>query len=84
MAVGSVEFEAFPIRDRSVPLSREAVTDLTRRIVNTLDDRRNVAVHCRQGIGSSALIVAGVLVAAGQDLRNALEDDRSGCAALRS
>jgi len=31
-----------------------------------LDSGRNVAVHCRQGIGRSAVIVGAVLVAAGE------------------
>lgn len=68
-----VEFRPFPIPDRGVPASQEAVAKLASRIVEALETGRNVAVHCRQGIGRSALIVGAVLVAAGQDPKTALK-----------
>jgi protein-tyrosine phosphatase len=71
-ADSGVEFRPFPIPDRGVPASRESVVDLADDIVSALDSGRNVVVHCRQGIGRSGLIVAGVLVAAGKDLPDAL------------
>jgi protein-tyrosine phosphatase len=55
-----------------VPASREAVAELASDIVEALDAGRNVAVHCRQGIGRSGMIVGGVLVAAGTELSSAL------------
>ena len=67
-----IDFRAFPIPDRGVPASREAVAELTDDIVDALDTGKNVAVHCRQGIGRSGMIVAGVLVAAGKDVQAAL------------
>jgi protein-tyrosine phosphatase len=42
-------------------------------MVDALETGRNVGVHCRQGIGRSALIVGAVLVAAGNDPRRALK-----------
>jgi protein-tyrosine phosphatase len=66
-AASEVGFTAFPIRDRGVPPSRELVADLVNRTLTTLKTGRNVAVHCRQGIGRSALIVGAILVADGQD-----------------
>lgn len=68
-----VEFRPFPIPDRGVPASQESVAKLASRIVEALETGRNVAVHCRQGIGRSALIVGAVLVAAGQDPKTALK-----------
>jgi protein-tyrosine phosphatase len=68
-----VEFESFPIPDRGVPASRESVAALTRHIMEVLEAGRKVAVHCRQGIGRSALIVGGVLVAAGEHPATALK-----------
>jgi protein-tyrosine phosphatase len=68
-----VEFRPFPIPDRGVPTSRESVANLAKGIVDALETGRNVAVHCRQGIGRSALIVGGVLVAAGRDCNTALK-----------
>jgi protein-tyrosine phosphatase len=38
-----------------------------------LDHGKTVAVHCRQGIGRSAVIAASLLVAAGYDPQRALE-----------
>ena len=68
-----VDFRTFPIPDRGVPASRESVAELAKGIVDALDLGRNVAVHCRQGIGRSGLVVAGVLVAAGTDPVTALK-----------
>jgi len=66
-ASNGVIFRAFPIPDRGVPPSKEAVTELASDILRALESGKNVAVHCRQGIGRSGLIVGGVLVAAGMD-----------------
>jgi protein-tyrosine phosphatase len=71
-AASSIDFRAFPIPDRGVPASRESVAELTDDIVDALDAGKNVAVHCRQGIGRSGMIVGGVLVAAGSDVPAAL------------
>ncbi len=72
-AASGVEFKLFPIPDRGVPASQESVAELASGIANALETGRNVAVHCRQGIGRSALIVGGVLVAAGKDPTTALK-----------
>jgi protein-tyrosine phosphatase len=71
-SASGIDFRPFPIPDRGVPASRESVADLANDIVDVLDMGKNVAVHCRQGIGRSGLIVGGVLVAAGKDLVTAL------------
>ena len=71
-ASSGVAFRAFPIPDRGVPASKEAVANLAAEIIGALEDGRSVAVHCRQGIGRSGLIVGGVLVAAGNEPVTAL------------
>jgi protein-tyrosine phosphatase len=71
-AASGIDFRAFPIPDRGVPASRASVAELADDIVDALDRGKNVAVHCRQGIGRSGLIVGGVLVAAGEDVLAAL------------
>ena len=71
-AASGIDFRPFPIPDRGVPTSRESVAELASDIVDALDLGKNVAVHCRQGIGRSGMIVGGVLVAAGEDLAAAL------------
>ena len=67
-----VIFRVFPIPDRGVPESREAVAALIDDVVAALEEGRTVAVHCRQGLGRSGLIAAGVLVARGMDLPEVL------------
>ena len=68
-----IDFRSFPVPDRGVPASRESVAQLADKVIEALDTGRNVAVHCRQGIGRSGMIVGGVLVAAGENLGAALE-----------
>lgn len=65
-SASGVEFIAFPIPDRGVPSSLQSMAALTGRIVEALEGGRNVSVHCRQGIGRSALTAGAVLVAAGE------------------
>jgi protein-tyrosine phosphatase len=72
-AVSGIDFRPLPIPDRGVPTSRESVVELANEILDALEAGRNVAVHCRQGIGRSGMIVGGVLVAAGTDLGAALK-----------
>lgn len=71
-AANEVEFKSFPIPDRGVPESQESVAALASEIVDALEKGRNVAVHCRQGIGRSAVIAGAALVAAGEPLTAAL------------
>lgn len=71
-AASGVDFRRFPTSDRGVPASQESVAELASGIVDALRDGKNVAVHCRQGMGRSALIVGCVLVAAGTDPKTAL------------
>jgi protein-tyrosine phosphatase len=67
-----IRFLSFPIRDRGVPSSLQSTRSLLRVMNQSLEQGRNVAVHCRQGIGRSALIAAGAFMAAGLDAESAL------------
>ena len=60
-----IRFICFPIPDRGVPASDIAAASLIAVISGLLESGKNVAVHCRQGIGRSGLIAAAVLVASG-------------------
>ncbi|MFL5329104.1 MAG: protein-tyrosine phosphatase family protein [Gemmataceae bacterium] len=60
-----VEYVSFPITDRGIPTSREAFSELITKIAEQLASSKNVAIHCRQGIGRAALIAICVLVASG-------------------
>lgn len=58
---------SFPIPDRGVPESRRRFTTLLGRLREALESGKNVAVHCRQGIGRSALVAASLLVSGDKD-----------------
>lgn len=68
-----IQFISFPIPDRGVPASAPAALVLLRSIAKALEEGRNVAVHCRQGIGRSGLIAAGALVISGIEAGKAIE-----------
>jgi len=62
-----IQFVSFPIVDRGTPASRGATFDLVRKLDGALAEGKNLALHCRQGIGRSALIAACLLVVTGVD-----------------
>ena len=62
-----IDLCSFPIPDRGVPMSRRASVDLIRKLDNALREGKSIAVHCRQGIGRSALLAACLLIAAGEE-----------------
>jgi protein-tyrosine phosphatase len=62
-----IEFISFPIPDREVPTSRQAMIDLAHKLETALASGKGVGLHCRQGIGRSSLIAACVLIASGKN-----------------
>ena len=69
----AVRFVSFPIPDRGVPASTEAAIEVIGGIAAEIRAGKNVAVHCRQGVGRSGLIAAGVLVNSGLRAAQAME-----------
>jgi protein-tyrosine phosphatase len=65
-------FHTFPIPDRSVPPQLAAAERLITEIVEALNVGKHVAIHCRMGIGRSAMIAAAALVALGDTPEHAL------------
>jgi protein-tyrosine phosphatase len=61
----AIRFISFPIPDRGVPASTEAALSTIGAITAQLDAGKNVAVHCRQGIGRSGLVASGLLMISG-------------------
>jgi protein-tyrosine phosphatase len=57
-----LQFIGFPISDRSVPHSRRATLELLRELHQLLGKGKTVGLHCRQGIGRSAVVAACLLV----------------------
>ena len=78
-----LSFRAFPIPDRGVPSSREAVAELADQLVDHLHSGKTVAVHCRQGIGRSAMMVAAALITGGLDAETAVNAIRTAVAGPR-
>lgn len=62
---GGIRFLNLPIPDRGLPPSDSAAIELLQIIVSALESGESVAVHCRQGIGRSPMIVAGALILSG-------------------
>lgn len=64
-----IQFLSLPIRDRAVPSSfGEMRTFVERTAALLLSEGKTVAVHCRQGIGRSAVFAVSLLVNAGVNL----------------
>lgn len=61
-----LEFQSFPIPDREVPRSRAAFSQVIRKLEKALRSGKNVAVHCRQGIGRSSMVIASLLASSGE------------------
>jgi protein-tyrosine phosphatase len=68
-----LDFRSFPIVDRSVPASEVKAMRLIEQLGADLIQGRNIAVHCRQGIGRSGLIAASLLVARGIGSEDAMK-----------
>ena len=71
-----LRFVSFPIEDRKVPKSAAKLQELAAGLSSEIRQGKNVAVHCRQGIGRSSLVSAAVLLLAGEELDQALRSIR--------
>jgi protein-tyrosine phosphatase len=60
-----IEFVSFSIPDGGVPATMREAIVLAETIVARLKKAKGVGLHCRAGIGRSALVAAGVLVLLG-------------------
>ncbi|NLE61994.1 MAG: tyrosine protein phosphatase [Planctomycetes bacterium] len=60
-----IEFLSLPIEDRSVPPDPQAARELIERLAVDLRGGKAVAIHCRAGIGRSALVAACILARLG-------------------
>jgi protein-tyrosine phosphatase len=60
-----MQFVSFPIPDREVPDSDAKVAAALEKLDADLSAGKNVLVHCRQGVGRTGLIAAGLLVMKG-------------------
>ncbi len=68
-----IRFRSFAISDRGVPASVDGFTHLVQEIERALSAGKKIGLHCRQGIGRSALVAAVLLVSAGDAPETAWE-----------
>jgi protein-tyrosine phosphatase len=68
-----LEFLWFPIRDGSIPPSAEAFGDLIAKLGDAIALGKSIAIHCRVGIGRSAMVAACVLSYLSVDAAAALD-----------
>lgn len=68
-----LEYLSYPILDRQVPSSSSNTVELVRRIRESLSQNKGVAIHCRMGVGRSALVAACVLVSQGFQAQKAFD-----------
>ena len=68
-----LEFHAFAIADREVPTTKVAFAQLATTLASDLAAGKNIAIHCRQGIGRAPLLAIAILVLSGLQLDAAIE-----------
>jgi protein-tyrosine phosphatase len=68
-----LDFVSHPIPDRDVPRSAGEMWALARSLAEQFRTGRQIAVHCRMGIGRSPLLLACILVSTGLEPDEAWE-----------
>ena len=68
-----LRFVSLPVQDRGVPHSWDEVLRAVAKAGDMLRQGRNVAVHCRQGIGRSGMMAAALLISDGSTPGDALK-----------
>lgn len=66
-------YVSFPILDRQVPSLTMATMTVIRQIATSLMQGKHIAIHCRMGIGRSAMIAASALALTGVAPAHAFE-----------
>lgn len=72
-SANGIAYYSLPIADRGVPGSDADVSRLIGKLDSKLAGGKNVAIHCRQGIGRSSLLAAGVLLEIGLSPAEAIQ-----------
>ena len=57
-----MNFIHFPIPDRGVPESRIQFNLLISKLLKNLEADQRIVIHCRMGIGRTAVVVAAILI----------------------
>lgn len=72
-AACGVAFVSVPVADLGVPEDARSFIAVVGRLATALQAKRFVAVHCRQSVGRSGLLVTSIAVALGVPLVRAIE-----------
>jgi protein-tyrosine phosphatase len=72
-ATAGLDLVAVPVDDRGVPDSHEAFADAVTGLSDLMAGGKTVGIHCRAGIGRSAMLAAALLIAAGDSPAEAFE-----------
>jgi protein-tyrosine phosphatase len=67
-----IAFISYPIADRGVPADETSLRQLVTGLAKSIEDGKCVAIHCRAGIGRSALVAACVMAIHGVAAATAL------------
>jgi len=62
-----IDFISMPIVDRSTPSDETAFAETASELATRLIAGENIAIHCRQGIGRSAMLAAAILMTLGMN-----------------
>ena len=66
-----IAFLSYPIQDRDVPQQMNEAKSVIDTLARHVTAGKHIAIHCRMGIGRSALIAAATLVALGETTERA-------------
>ncbi len=68
-----IQFLSFPIADRGTPSSGPATLNFLESLEEYVAEGKNVGLHCRQGVGRSALMAACLLTLSGISAEEAFQ-----------
>lgn len=68
-----MNYISFQIKDRCLPPSVKQFSKFTKDLYHQIAAGENTVIHCRSGIGRSALVVAGVLLHCGFTAQEAFQ-----------
>ena len=66
-----IDYRSFPIIDRGVPQNLHIFAELAIDLYQQISSGKNIAIHCRAGIGRSSLLAASILMHHGIDVVDA-------------
>jgi len=69
-----MHFISFPLRDRSVPSSRDSFTEFVLKLGHRFQSGEKIGVHCRGCIGRSTVVTASILITLGWSPERALDE----------